>query len=138
MPELFKSPKDSSVPPLSKVAINTKTLATTAMPDVSLFPMQPTTKSSHNAKTPERILDMGEKKVKKKKKPKPKREKMTEGEICSSSNFHWKVLSILGSGGFGDVYRVIKDGNAVDKTVSSRFFGRNRLDDLFPGIRDED
>ncbi|KAK6736471.1 hypothetical protein RB195_019261 [Necator americanus] len=51
------------------------------------------------------------KKKKKKRKPKKemKREKMEPGQTIVSDSFQWKVIKILGSGGFGDVYKVAKE-----------------------------
>uniref|UniRef100_A0A158P8V3 Protein kinase domain-containing protein n=1 Tax=Angiostrongylus cantonensis TaxID=6313 RepID=A0A158P8V3_ANGCA len=40
-----------------------------------------------------------------------KREKMKEGDTIKSDNFTWKVVKLLGSGGFGDVYKVVKVDN---------------------------
>lgn len=37
------------------------------------------------------------------------------GRIPNSQYFRWKVLKLLGSGGFGDVYRVVKEGTAGSK-----------------------
>ncbi|WKY06414.1 hypothetical protein Q1695_006533 [Nippostrongylus brasiliensis] len=60
--------------------------------------------------------------AKKKKKPKPKkeveREKMKEGDTVQSEQFIWRVVKLLGSGGFGDVYKVQKVDNP-DKTESA-------------------
>lgn len=51
------------------------------------------------------------------KKQRKPREKMADGAICKSDAFNWKVIKILGSGGFGDVYKVCKDKDEMDKNV---------------------
>ncbi|KAL6740291.1 hypothetical protein Aduo_013660 [Ancylostoma duodenale] len=62
---------------------------------------------------------MGEKKKRKaKKKPGVEREKMKEGDTVQSEQFTWRVIKLLGSGGFGDVYKVVKVNNP-DKTESA-------------------
>nr|CDJ85792.1 Tau-tubulin kinase 2 [Haemonchus contortus] len=62
---------------------------------------------------------MGEKRKKpKKKKPAVEREKMKEGDTVQSEQFTWRVVKLLGSGGFGDVYKVQKVNNP-DKTESA-------------------
>ncbi|KJH41848.1 hypothetical protein DICVIV_12168 [Dictyocaulus viviparus] len=45
------------------------------------------------------------------------REKMKEGDTVQSDQFIWRIIKLLGSGGFGDVYKVQKLDNP-DKTVS--------------------
>ncbi|EYC40140.1 hypothetical protein Y032_0627g814 [Ancylostoma ceylanicum] len=52
-----------------------------------------------------------QKKLKKKKKPKKEipREKMEPGQKVASDSYTWRVIKILGSGGFGDVYKVVKE-----------------------------
>ncbi|XGW27964.1 hypothetical protein V3C99_008062, partial [Haemonchus contortus] len=54
----------------------------------------------------------------KKKKPAVEREKMKEGDTVQSEQFTWRVVKLLGSGGFGDVYKVQKVNNP-DKTESA-------------------
>ncbi|PIO74156.1 hypothetical protein TELCIR_03839 [Teladorsagia circumcincta] len=58
------------------------------------------------------------KKKQKKKKPSVEREKMKEGDTVQSEQFTWRVIKLLGSGGFGDVYKVQKVNNP-DKTESA-------------------
>ncbi|CAJ0604433.1 unnamed protein product [Cylicocyclus nassatus] len=57
------------------------------------------------------------KKVPKKKVP-IKREVLAEGDTVQSEAFTWRVIKLLGSGGFGDVYKVAKH-NDPDKTESA-------------------
>ncbi|WKX92948.1 hypothetical protein Q1695_010741 [Nippostrongylus brasiliensis] len=74
-----------------------------------------------NELTPEKSKGIGSKESapKKKKKVKKKRkrkidiprEKMTPGQTVTSDAFTWKVIKLLGSGGFGDVYKVVKENN---------------------------
>ncbi|VDL75506.1 unnamed protein product [Nippostrongylus brasiliensis] len=81
-----------------------------------------------NELTPEKSKGIGSKESapKKKKKVKKKRkrkidiprEKMTPGQTVTSDAFTWKVIKLLGSGGFGDVYKVVKENNE-DKHVSA-------------------
>ncbi|RCN52362.1 hypothetical protein ANCCAN_01404 [Ancylostoma caninum] len=54
----------------------------------------------------------------KKKSKKMEREKMKEGDTVQSEQFTWRVIKLLGSGGFGDVYKVVKH-NHPDKTESA-------------------
>ncbi|VDL73939.1 unnamed protein product [Nippostrongylus brasiliensis] len=72
-------------------------------------------KSNENAAKPEdkekkaeRDKKAQEKKEKKKEKV-AKREKMKENDILKSDNYTWRILKLLGSGGFGDVYKVVKE-----------------------------
>ncbi|PIO74846.1 hypothetical protein TELCIR_03141 [Teladorsagia circumcincta] len=58
----------------------------------------------------------GKKKVKKKQPE--KREIMSEGDTVQSEQHTWRVVKLLGSGGFGDVYKVVKH-NEADKTESA-------------------
>uniref|UniRef100_A0A0K0DCN6 Protein kinase domain-containing protein n=1 Tax=Angiostrongylus cantonensis TaxID=6313 RepID=A0A0K0DCN6_ANGCA len=51
-----------------------------------------------------------------KKKAPEKREIMNEGDTDKNFCCSWRVIKLLGSGGFGDVYKVVKQGDA-DKTV---------------------
>ncbi|KJH48155.1 hypothetical protein DICVIV_05724 [Dictyocaulus viviparus] len=44
-----------------------------------------------------------------------KREKMAEGDVIKSDNFTWKIIKLIGSGGFGDVYKVVKADNEDKK-----------------------
>ncbi|VDO13750.1 unnamed protein product [Haemonchus placei] len=48
-----------------------------------------------------------------------KREKLKENSLVQSDNFTWKVIKLLGSGGFGDVYQVVKEKNN-DKKASTK------------------
>ncbi|WKY07978.1 hypothetical protein Q1695_007459 [Nippostrongylus brasiliensis] len=57
-------------------------------------------------------------KKKVKKKVPEKREIMSEGDTVQSELHTWRVVKLLGSGGFGDVYKVVKQGEA-DKTESA-------------------
>ncbi|KIH64908.1 hypothetical protein ANCDUO_04772 [Ancylostoma duodenale] len=56
-------------------------------------------------------------KKKVKKKGPEKREIMSEGDTVQSETHTWRVIKLLGSGGFGDVYKVVKH-NDPDKTVN--------------------
>ncbi|VDP40507.1 unnamed protein product [Heligmosomoides polygyrus] len=47
-----------------------------------------------------------------------KREKLGPGATLQSDNFKWTVLKLLGSGGFGDVYKVVKEENQDRKRES--------------------
>ncbi|PAV64494.1 hypothetical protein WR25_15006 [Diploscapter pachys] len=49
------------------------------------------------------------------KKSKMRREKLRNGMAIRSEAFSWKVISRLGSGGFGDVYRVRKERSKEGK-----------------------
>nr|CDJ96919.1 Serine threonine protein kinase-related domain containing protein [Haemonchus contortus] len=53
-----------------------------------------------------------------KKKVPEKREIMGEGDTVQSELHTWRVVKLLGSGGFGDVYKVVKH-NDPDKTESA-------------------
>ncbi|EYC02089.1 hypothetical protein Y032_0102g3478 [Ancylostoma ceylanicum] len=57
-------------------------------------------------------------KKKAKKKGPEKREIMSEGDTVQSETHTWRVIKLLGSGGFGDVYKVVKH-NDPDKTESA-------------------
>ncbi|RCN26158.1 hypothetical protein ANCCAN_28123 [Ancylostoma caninum] len=57
---------------------------------------------------------------KKKKERVAKREKMKENDILKSDNFTWKVIKLLGSGGFGDVYKVVKQDNEDKKEYAMK------------------
>ncbi|KAE9415907.1 hypothetical protein Angca_006147 [Angiostrongylus cantonensis] len=63
---------------------------------------------------------MSERKKRKQKKSSggAEREKMKEGDTVQSEQFTWRVIKLLGSGGFGDVYKVQKKDNP-DKTESA-------------------
>lgn len=59
--------------------------------------------------------------MKKKRKRGPvKREKIKDGEMVKSESFIWKIVKLLGSGGFGDVYRVIKVENLDRKEYAMK------------------
>ncbi|KAL6730934.1 hypothetical protein Aduo_001853 [Ancylostoma duodenale] len=57
---------------------------------------------------------------KKKKERVAKREKMKENDILKSDNFTWKIIKLLGSGGFGDVYKVVKQDNEDKKEYAMK------------------
>ncbi|KAJ1351444.1 hypothetical protein KIN20_007445 [Parelaphostrongylus tenuis] len=57
---------------------------------------------------------MGMKK-KRRSKQKYERERMKKGDLVQSEQFTWRVIKLLGAGGFGDVYKVVKERNP-DKT----------------------
>ncbi|PIO70000.1 hypothetical protein TELCIR_08159, partial [Teladorsagia circumcincta] len=49
-----------------------------------------------------------------------KREKLAENTIIQSDNFTWRVIKLLGSGGFGDVYKVVKENNEDKKIYAMK------------------
>nr|CDJ92612.1 Serine threonine protein kinase-related domain containing protein [Haemonchus contortus] len=49
-----------------------------------------------------------------------KREKLKENSLVQSDNFTWKVIKLLGSGGFGDVYQVVKEKNNDKKIYAMK------------------
>ncbi|KAK6012595.1 hypothetical protein OSTOST_22232, partial [Ostertagia ostertagi] len=53
-----------------------------------------------------------DKKPSDKKKKVAQREKMKDNDMIKSDNFTWRVIKLLGSGGFGDVYKVVKENDA--------------------------
>ncbi|EYC22333.1 hypothetical protein Y032_0017g3289 [Ancylostoma ceylanicum] len=57
---------------------------------------------------------------KKKKERVAKREKMKENDVLKSDNFTWKIIKLLGSGGFGDVYKVVKQDNEDKKEYAMK------------------
>ncbi|VDM77781.1 unnamed protein product [Strongylus vulgaris] len=65
------------------------------------------------------------KKKKKKKKKELPREKMEPGQVVASDSFRWKVIKILGSGGFGDVYKVVKENDEDKKVIFRGAHGQN-------------
>ncbi|ETN79351.1 hypothetical protein NECAME_09884 [Necator americanus] len=56
----------------------------------------------------------------KKKEKVAKREKMKENDLLKSDSFTWKVVKLLGSGGFGDVYKVVKENNEDKKEYAMK------------------
>ncbi|KAK5969155.1 Protein kinase domain-containing protein [Trichostrongylus colubriformis] len=50
-----------------------------------------------------------------------KREKLKESTIVQSDNYTWRVLKLLGSGGFGDVYKVVKENDEDKKVLTESF-----------------
>ncbi|KAK6752428.1 hypothetical protein RB195_003700 [Necator americanus] len=67
---------------------------------------------------PDRISRKRTQKKKVKKQLPVKREIMGEGDTVQSEKHTWRVIKLLGSGGFGDVYKVVKH-NDPDKTESA-------------------
>ncbi|CAD6186075.1 unnamed protein product [Caenorhabditis auriculariae] len=59
----------------------------------------------------------------KKKKKTADRKKMDPGDVIKSEGSSWKVVSLLGSGGFGDVYKVHKDGGPAAKMYALKTEG---------------
>ncbi|KIH47352.1 hypothetical protein ANCDUO_22592 [Ancylostoma duodenale] len=45
---------------------------------------------------------------------------MKENDILKSDNFTWKIIKLLGSGGFGDVYKVVKQDNEDKKEYAMK------------------
>ncbi|CAJ0601941.1 unnamed protein product [Cylicocyclus nassatus] len=48
------------------------------------------------------------------------REKMKPGDTVQSETFTWRVIKLLGSGGFGDVYKVVKVNNPDTKEAAMK------------------
>ncbi|KJH50814.1 hypothetical protein DICVIV_03064 [Dictyocaulus viviparus] len=59
------------------------------------------------------------KKIRRPRRDKP-REKLKVGETVTSDLYTWKVVKILGSGGFGDVYKVVKVNNFDKKEYAMK------------------
>ncbi|KJH52643.1 hypothetical protein DICVIV_01104 [Dictyocaulus viviparus] len=79
--------------------------------------LQPTCQPSKATLSHVRKKTVQKKKPVKKRGPE-KREVMAEGDTVQSENHIWRVVKLLGSGGFGDVYKVVKHGEA-DRTESA-------------------
>ena len=63
-----------------------------------------------------------------KKSGRKQREKLAFGEMCKSGVNLWKVVSLLGSGGFGDVYKVMKEGDSQEYAMKTEtIVGEMRL-----------
>ncbi|KAE9420067.1 hypothetical protein Angca_005956, partial [Angiostrongylus cantonensis] len=57
------------------------------------------------------------------------RRKIDPGETIKSDSFTWKITKLLGSGGFGDVYKVIKENSNDNKeyAMKTEMVGGDRL-----------
>ncbi|VDL78817.1 unnamed protein product [Nippostrongylus brasiliensis] len=95
----------------------TKEQLPTKEPTKGQLPRKQASKEQCMTAIPNKVSRDGEKRRKEKM---LKREKLAAGAIVKSDTFTWKVIKILGSGGFGDVYKVVKENDADKKEYAMK------------------
>ncbi|WKX88545.1 hypothetical protein Q1695_008296 [Nippostrongylus brasiliensis] len=95
----------------------TKEQLPTKEPTKGQLPRKQASKEQCMTAIPNKVSRDGEKRRREKM---LKREKLAAGAVVKSDTFTWKVIKILGSGGFGDVYKVVKENDADKKEYAMK------------------
>ncbi|WKX88544.1 hypothetical protein Q1695_008296 [Nippostrongylus brasiliensis] len=98
----------------------TKEQLPTKEPTKGQLPRKQASKEQCMTAIPNKVSRDGEKRRREKM---LKREKLAAGAVVKSDTFTWKVIKILGSGGFGDVYKVVKENDADKKFLVMTLVG---------------